>query len=162
MKTWQPEYLAAILTTSSGRVGPSHTRCLRRSNESNPPEEKVAELEARIATVKEEIAAKTARLKEVESQRLREIQLRLRRARYAVTAKEQKRRTRRLILMGTYVEAKMNEDPDACQRFMAALDGSHQEPGTASSSTWSLSPRTPAPILSDRPYNPIHACFRSG
>ena len=88
-----------------------------------PPEEKVADLEARIATVKEEIAAKTARLKEVESERLREIQLRLRRARYAVTAKERKRRTRRLILMGTYVESKMNEDPAACERFMAALDG---------------------------------------
>ena len=88
----------------------------------SPPEEKVAELEDRIATVKEEIASKTARLKEVERERLKEIQLRLRRAKYAVTAKERKRRTRRLILMGTYVESKMNEDPAAHTRFMAALD----------------------------------------
>ena len=47
----------------------------------SPPAAKVAELEARIATVKEEIASKTARLKEVERERLKEIQLRLRRAR---------------------------------------------------------------------------------
>ena len=87
------------------------------------PEETVAALEARLASLKEETASKQARLREVEQERAREIKLRLRRARYKVASRERKRRTRRLILIGSYVESKTSDDPEAWARLLQGLDG---------------------------------------
>ena len=87
------------------------------------PEETVAALEARLASIKDETATKKARLREIEQERAREIKLRLRRARYRVASKERKRRTRRLILIGTYVESKTKDNPEASARLLQGLDG---------------------------------------
>ncbi len=87
------------------------------------PEETVAALEARLASLKDETATKKARLREIEQERAREIKLRLRRARYRVATRERKRRTRRLILIGSYVESKTADDPKASARLLHGLDG---------------------------------------
>ena len=57
------------------------------------------------------MAEKTKRLREVEKRRRDEINRRIRRARYRITAAERKKRTRRLILMGSMVEARMKKSP---------------------------------------------------
>ena len=75
------------------------------------PEQTVADLEARLATIEDDMAARKARIEEVRQKRAREIKLRLRRARYAVAAKERKRETRRNILAGAWVRQKADDDP---------------------------------------------------
>ena len=75
------------------------------------PEKTVAELEARILDVRAEMAAKTADLKDAEKRRVKELNLRLRRARRQVAAKEQKRETRRNILAGGWVRKMADDDP---------------------------------------------------
>ena len=60
-----------------------------------------------------------ARLEE----RRQQITNRISRLRNAERAKERKRRTRRLILIGTYVESKTTDDPDARDRLLQGLDG---------------------------------------
>ena len=85
-------------------------------------EQTVADLEARIKDVRADLKAKKDRLQEVEAERVRKLNLELRRARYQVQAKERKRRTRRLILIGTYVESK-KDDPEASARLLHGLDG---------------------------------------
>ena len=92
------------------------------------PEERVARLEARLATVTEEIREKKARLNEVEKLAKKEVQLRLRRARYAVSAKERKIRTRRFILIGSAVHAETRDDPAAQARLLKLLDGHLTKP----------------------------------
>ena len=85
-------------------------------------EQTVADLEARIKDVRDDLKAKKDRLQEVEAERVRKLNLYLRRARLQVKAKERKRRTRRLILIGTYVESKTKDDPEASARLLHGLD----------------------------------------
>lgn len=60
-----------------------------------------------------------ARLEE----RRQQITNRIARLRNAERTKERKRRTRRLILIGTCVESKTKDDPDARDRLLKDLDG---------------------------------------
>lgn len=85
------------------------------------PEETVADLEARLARLKDEMATKKARLKEVEQERARELRLRLRRARYQVTARERKRETRRNILAGAWVRKQAEASPRVRSWLMDGL-----------------------------------------
>lgn len=75
------------------------------------PEQELADLLARREQVKAQIAEKTKRLKAMERERREAINRRIRRAKYRVTAAERKRRTRRLILMGSMVEDRMKKSP---------------------------------------------------
>ena len=86
------------------------------------PEQELERLTQRLEAVKRQTAAKTARLKELEQERRGVINRAIRRARYRLSAAERKRRTRRLILMGTYLEHVMHEDADTRDRVMARLD----------------------------------------
>ena len=63
-----------------------------------------------------------ARIEKLKAQR-RQITNRIARLRNAEAARERKRRTRRLILIGTYVESKTKDDPEASARLLQGLDG---------------------------------------
>ena len=131
-------------------------------------EQTVADLEARIKDVRADLKAKKDRLQEVEAERVRKLNLELRRARYQVQAKERKRRTRRLILIGTYVESK-KDDPEASARLLHGLDGFLTRPATGNSSTstpsrrndhdQALRPRLSGTFKQGTPTN--HACLGS-
>ena len=86
------------------------------------PEEELANLQRRLEEIKAETSAKKQRLKEVERGRRESINREMRRARYRITAAERKLRTRRLILMGSYMEHVINEDEAAKTRLMKNLE----------------------------------------
>ena len=62
--------------------------------------------------LREKLAKKKAKLKAAES-----------RVRARISARERKRRTRRLILIGSYMEHVTQTDPDRKARLMKGLDG---------------------------------------
>ena len=88
------------------------------------PEQELAQLQQRLEEIKQATAAKKQRLKEVERHRRQAINREMRRARYRITAQERKRRTRRLILMGTYMERVISGDAAAKAHLIKDLDES--------------------------------------
>ena len=65
-----------------------------------------------MLNLRERLAKKKAKLKAAES-----------RIRARISARERKRRTRRLILMGSYLEHVTQDDPERKARLMKELDG---------------------------------------
>lgn len=61
-------------------------------------------------------------------QRRDQLTARLQRLQQAEKARQRKLRTRRLILMGTLVEARAKDDPAYRERVLAALDGFLDKP----------------------------------
>ena len=68
--------------------------------------------ESEAQDLREKLAKKKAKLKAAES-----------RIRARISARERKRRTRRLILIGSYMEHVTQTDPDRKDRLMKGLDG---------------------------------------
>ena len=68
--------------------------------------------ESEAQDLREKLAKKKAKLKAAEG-----------RIRARITARERKRRTRRLILMGSYLEHVTQDDPERKARLMKELDG---------------------------------------
>ena len=68
--------------------------------------------ESEAQDLREKLEKKKAKLKAAES-----------RIRARISAKERKRRTRRLILMGSYLEHVTQDDPERKARLMKELDG---------------------------------------
>ena len=68
--------------------------------------------ESEAQDLREKLAKKKAKLKAAEG-----------RMRARITARERKRRTRRLILMGSYLEHVTQDDPERKARLMKELDG---------------------------------------
>ena len=68
--------------------------------------------ESEAQDLREKLAKKKAKLKAAES-----------RIRARISARERKRRTRRLILMGSYLEYVTQNDPERKARLMKELDG---------------------------------------
>ena len=68
--------------------------------------------ESEAQDLREKLAKKKAKLKAAES-----------RIRARISARERKRRTRRLILMGSYLEHVTKDDPERKARLMKELDG---------------------------------------
>ena len=68
--------------------------------------------ESEAQEIREKLAKKKAKLKAAES-----------RIRARISARERKRRTRRLILMGSYLEHVTKTDPESKDRLMKGLDG---------------------------------------
>ena len=64
-----------------------------------------------MQNIREKLAKKKAKLKAAES-----------RIRARISARERKRRTRRLILMGSYLEHVTKTDPRSLERLMKGLD----------------------------------------
>ncbi len=87
------------------------------------PQEELQQLLARQESLTQELKAKKNEL--LDAQRLRKATLnrQIQRAKSRITAAERKLRTRRLILMGSYLEHVTQDDPERKARLMKELDG---------------------------------------
>ena len=87
------------------------------------PQDELQQLLDRQAALNQELKAKKKELLEAQRLRKETLKRQIRRAQSRITAAERKRRTRRLILMGTYMEHVTGDDPDKRDRLMKGLDG---------------------------------------
>ena len=86
------------------------------------PQDELQQLMARQAALKQELAAKKKTLQEAQHRQRTTLTRQIRRAQARLSAADRKRRTRRLILIGSYVEHTTQADPAAHTRLMTGLD----------------------------------------
>ena len=86
------------------------------------PQKELAELNKRKAELEDSLAKREAELKELRSKKKSLLERQIRRAQVRINTKERKRRTRRLILLGSYLEHVTGNDPDKRDRLMKGLD----------------------------------------
>ena len=72
--------------------------------------------------LKQELAAKKKALQEAQRRQRDTLTRQIRRAQASLSAAARKRRTRRLILIGSYVEHTTQADPTAHTRLMTGID----------------------------------------
>ena len=87
------------------------------------PQKELDELNKRKAELEESLSKREAELKQLRSKKKSLLERQIRRAQVRINAKERKRRTRRLILIGSYMEHVTQTDPDRKARLMKELDG---------------------------------------
>ena len=76
----------------------------------------------RQETLKRELKARKKELQDAQRRQRDNLQKQIRRAQVRVSAADRKRRTRRLILMGSYLEHVTGDDPDKRDRLIKGLD----------------------------------------
>ena len=76
----------------------------------------------RQATLKRELKARKKELQDAQRRQRDNLQKQIRRSQARVSADDRKRRTRRLILIGSYMEHVTQSDPDRKARLMKGLD----------------------------------------
>ena len=86
------------------------------------PQEELEQLLARQEALKREIKARKKELQDAQRRQRDNLQKQIRRAQSRISAAERKRRTRRLILMGSYLEHVTGDDPDKRDRLIKGLD----------------------------------------
>ena len=86
------------------------------------PKKELAELNKRKAELEESLAKREAELKELRSKKKSLLERQIRRAQVRINAKERKRRTRRLILLGSYLDDIIQNDPVSMKRVSKGLD----------------------------------------
>ena len=86
------------------------------------PQDELQQLLARQAALKQELTAKKKALQEAQRRQRHTLTRQIRRAQVRVSAADRKRRTRRLILIGSYIEHTTQADPAAHTRLMKGLD----------------------------------------
>ena len=86
------------------------------------PQEELAGLLERQESLKQELRQRKKELLEAQRNRKEILKRQIRRAQSRISAAERKRRTRRLILMGSYLEHVTGDDPDKRDRLMKGLD----------------------------------------
>ena len=86
------------------------------------PQEEFNELLARQEVLKQELKERKKELVEAQRHRKETLKRQIRRAQSRITAAERKRRTRRLILMGFYLEHVTGDDPGKRDSLMKGLD----------------------------------------
>ena len=87
------------------------------------PQEELKQLLDRQEALRQELAAKKKELLEAQRARKETLKRQIRRAKSSITSRERKLRTRRLILMGSYLEHVTQDDPEHKARLMKELDG---------------------------------------
>ena len=87
------------------------------------PQEELDQLLERQGALKQELKERKKELVEAQRHRKETLKRQIRRAQSRITAAERKRRTRRLILMGSYLDHVTQTDPDSLDRLMKGLDG---------------------------------------
>ena len=87
------------------------------------PQEELNQLLARQQTLQQELKAKKIELQHAQRRQRANLQKQIRRAQSRVTTAERKRRTRRLILLGSYLEHFTQDDPERKARLLKELDG---------------------------------------
>ena len=85
-------------------------------------QEELKQLLARQEDLKQELKAKKKELQDAQRRQRDNLQKQIRRAQVRISAAERKRRTRRLILMGSYLEHVTGNDPDKRDRLIKGLD----------------------------------------
>ena len=86
------------------------------------PQEELEQLLARQEALNQELKAKKKELQDAQRRQRDNLQKQIRRAQARISAAERKRRTRRLILIGTYMEHVTQTDSDRKDRLMKGLD----------------------------------------
>ena len=86
------------------------------------PQEELEQLLARQEALNQELKAKKKELQDAQRRQRDNLQKQIRRAQARISAAERKRRTRRLILMGSYLEHVTGDDPDKRDRLIKGLD----------------------------------------
>ena len=77
---------------------------------------------ARQEALNQELKARKKELQDAQRRQRDNLQKQIRRAQARISAAERKRRTRRLILMGSYLEHVTGNDPDKRDRLIKGLD----------------------------------------
>ena len=85
-------------------------------------QEELEQLMARQEALNQELKAKKKELQDAQRRQRDNLQKQIRRAQARISAAERKRRTRRLILMGSYLEHVTGNDPDKRDRLIKGLD----------------------------------------
>ena len=85
-------------------------------------QEKLQHLLARQAALKRELTAKKTALQEAQRRQRHTLTRQIRRAQARLSSADRKRRTRRLILIGSYIDSVSQTDPEAMTRLMKGLD----------------------------------------
>ena len=86
------------------------------------PQDELQELLERQAALKQELAAKKQALQEAQRRQRTTLTRQIRRAQARLSSADRKRRTRRLILLGSYIEHTTQADPAAQDRLRTGLD----------------------------------------
>ena len=86
------------------------------------PQAELKQLLARQEALKQELKARKKELQDAQRRQRDNLQKQIRRAQARISATERKRRTRRLILIGTYLEHVTQADPERRARLMKGLD----------------------------------------
>ena len=87
------------------------------------PQEELNQLLARQQTLQQELKEKKIELQHAQRRQRDNLKKQIRRAQSRVSTTERKRRTRRLILLGSYLEHVTQDDPLSMARFRKGLDG---------------------------------------
>ena len=87
------------------------------------PQDELDQLLERQEVLNQELKAKKKELQEAQRRQRANLQKQIRRAQARVSTADRKRRTRRLILMGSYLEHVTQDDPERKARLMKELDG---------------------------------------
>ena len=86
------------------------------------PQDELQQLLARQEALKQELAEKKKALQEAQRRQRHTLTRQIRRAQARLSAADRKRRTRRLILIGSYVDSVSQADPEAMTRLMNGLE----------------------------------------
>ena len=86
------------------------------------PQDELLQLLARQAALKQELTAKKKALQEAQRRQRHTLTRQIRRAQARVSAADRQRRTRRLILVGAYIDSVSQADPVSRTRLMKGLD----------------------------------------
>ena len=86
------------------------------------PQDELQQLLARQEALKHELTAKKKALQEAQRRQRHTLTRQIRRAQARVSAADRKRRTRRLILIGAYIDSVSQTDPVSRTRLMKGLD----------------------------------------
>ncbi len=87
------------------------------------PQEELNQLRERQEALHQELKERKKELLEAQRTRKETLKRQIRRAQSRITAAQRKRRTRRLILMGSYLEHVTGGDPGKRDRLMQGPDG---------------------------------------
>ena len=82
------------------------------------PQEELEQLLARKTTLKQELKARKKELQDAQRRQRDNLQKQIRRAQARLSSAERKQRTRRLILLGSYLEHVTGDDPEKRDHLM--------------------------------------------
>ena len=86
------------------------------------PQEELEQLLARKEALKQELKARKKELQEAQRRQKANLQKQIRRAQGRLSSTERKQRTRRLILLGSYLEHVTGDDPAKQDSLLQGLD----------------------------------------